>query len=855
MARLIDERSYGPGTVLLDRYRIVSRIGGGGMGEVYLADDLVLGQPVALKFLPEALVQRDDVRRRFYEEVRTARRVTHANVARVHDIAEVEGRPVLSMEYVEGEDLAQLLRQIGRLPREKALDIARQVCAGLAAAHEAGVLHRDLKPANVLLDRSGKVRLTDFGLAVVLDEQGEGGLVGTPAYMSPEQIAGGRVDERSEVYSLGLLLYELFTGRRAFQGRTFEELHAQQLQETPATPSSVLAEMDPAVERVILRCLEKDPEERPASVRSVAWALPGGDPLAAALAAGETPPPELVAEAGDRGGLAPGVALALFAAVLVGLATVVALAPRTGLVPLAGLEEPPAVLARRARDVLQRAGADAEHADVTSGFMPLTATIEHVAEEDPDPRRWDRLAEKGQKPFAFWYRTGPTALVPFNVTRLWPSYNDPPQATPGMARVRLDPDGGLLSFSIVPGRYDEGADPRPDPDWAPLFAEAGLDLASFEPVDPRWTPEVASDRRFAWQGAYPGAADLALRVEAASFRGRPVSFELLFPWDKPPEPPHSAVTTAALINVAWIVVAMVGGGLLARRNLRLGRGDSKGALRLGVAALVLRLAAWLCAAHHLPLTNEINSFLVQLAMGLLLLALLWTFYLALEPYFRRLWPRRLVSWVRLVDGRLRDPLVGRDVLVGLLFGLAATLLATAYAVVPAWLGLPPPRPDQLGGDFTQGLVLSGSRQSVALLLLVLYNGLTSGLFLAILLLLLRLVLRRQSLAVLGMIAVGAFLTSLDTGWPWADRAFGAAVMALWLWAMLRFGLLPVTIGVFVHVLLSAFPLTTDTSAWYFGASALALGTTLVLAAYGFTVARAGRPLFGDPFLEQAGASA
>ncbi|HET7745817.1 MAG TPA: serine/threonine-protein kinase, partial [Vicinamibacteria bacterium] len=154
-----------PGTVLRDRYRIVGLLGKGGMGEVYRADDLKLGQAVALKFLPESLSGDPERRERFYNEVRTAREVTHPAVTRVHDIDEVDGHVFLSMEYVDGEDLGSLLRRIGRLPQDKAVEIARQVCAGLAAAHDKGVLHRDLKPENVMLDGRGRARITDFGLA------------------------------------------------------------------------------------------------------------------------------------------------------------------------------------------------------------------------------------------------------------------------------------------------------------------------------------------------------------------------------------------------------------------------------------------------------------------------------------------------------------------------------------------------------------------------------------------------------------------------------------------------------------------------------------------------------------------
>ena len=221
----ISHGRFAPGALLDGRYRIIGLLGRGGMGEVYRADDLRLGQPVALKFLPETL-RHDPVRlAQFHNEVRTARQVSHPNVCRVYDIGEADGLLYLSMEYVDGEDLASSLRRIGRFPEDKAADIARQLCAGLAAAHQRGVVHRDLKPANVMLDGAGRVRVMDFGLAAV--GRVEDVRAGTPAYMAPEQLLGREVTAKSDIFALGLVIYELFTGRRAFSATTVAELVSQ----------------------------------------------------------------------------------------------------------------------------------------------------------------------------------------------------------------------------------------------------------------------------------------------------------------------------------------------------------------------------------------------------------------------------------------------------------------------------------------------------------------------------------------------------------------------------------------------------------------------------------------------------
>ena len=314
----IDNARFVPGTILNERYRIVGLLGRGGMGEVYRADDLKLSQPVALKFLPDHLLSDGAALARFHREVRVARQVSHRNVCRVYDIGEVDGRQFLSMEFIKGEELSSLLRRIGHLPSEKAGQLARQICAGLAAAHEAGVLHRDLKPSNIMIDGEGNARVLDFGLAGLTEEFKDDELgAGTPAYMAPEQLDRKEQTVKTDIYSLGLVLYELFTGKRAFEAPSLDQLiKLRRSDATPTNPTSIIKDLDPVIEKVIDHCIQKDPALRPASVLQVAAALPGGDPIAAALAAGETPSPEMVAAASAEGALRPAVALVIFASFL-----------------------------------------------------------------------------------------------------------------------------------------------------------------------------------------------------------------------------------------------------------------------------------------------------------------------------------------------------------------------------------------------------------------------------------------------------------------------------------------------------------------------------------------------------------
>src|SRR5471030_2390400 len=346
---------FAPGTLLAGRFRIVAPLGRGGMGEVYRADDLKLGQTVALKFLPDDLMHDPARLAQFHNEVRVARTISHRNVCRTYDIGDADGRPFLTMEYVDGEDLASLLRRIGRFPQEKAVEVARQICAGVAAAHERGVLHRDLKPANVMIDGEGHVRLTDFGLAAIAGNI-DNIRSGTPAYMAPEQLAGREVTQRSDIYALGLVLFELFTGKRAYEAGTLNELLQLHESGSVASPSSVVRDLDPTIERAIQRCLEREPSKRPPSALAVSAALPGVDQLAAAIAAGETPSPEMVAAAGEQSALKPAIGIGLVLFTLVMLALLVVQSQRFSVIHRIPFPRSSDSLNDRAQELIERFG-------------------------------------------------------------------------------------------------------------------------------------------------------------------------------------------------------------------------------------------------------------------------------------------------------------------------------------------------------------------------------------------------------------------------------------------------------------------------------------------------------------------
>jgi serine/threonine-protein kinase len=348
-------------------------------------------------------------------EVRMARQVSHPNVCRVYDVGESDGQLFLSMELVDGEDLASLLRRIGRLPDDKAVEVAQQLCAGLAAAHQSGVLHRDLKPSNVMLDGKGRARITDFGLAVALEDAVRERPAGTPGYMAPELFDGGRVTVQSDVYALGLVLYEIFTGKRAFDAPNLAELHRRQSEPDPTPPSNLVRNLDPVIERAILRCLDRDPAQRPRTAQSVAAALPGGDPLAAALAAGETPSPEMVAAAGPQGALRPAVAwTCLVASLVLIMGTSMFLAPRATDWGLSPMPKSPEVLSDRAQDLARKLGYTSI-VDRADWIGPDVDYIEY-ASAHASATDWKRTAGQVWPSAAnFRYRQSPQWLMPSRI--------------------------------------------------------------------------------------------------------------------------------------------------------------------------------------------------------------------------------------------------------------------------------------------------------------------------------------------------------------------------------------------------------------------------------------------------------
>jgi len=837
---------FAPGTLLASRYRIVSRLGKGGMGEVFRAEDILLGQPVALKFLPESARGNLNFLKRFYDEVRIARQISHPNVCRVHDIGEIDGQPYLSMEYIDGEDLSSLLRRIGRLPADKASEFARKMCAGLAAAHAQGVLHRDLKPGNIMIDGRGEPRITDFGLAAIASGI-EGAEIrnGTPAYMAPEQLEGREVSVQSDLYALGLVFYEMFTGKQAHEANSMSDLLRMRQESRLTNPSTLVEGIDPAVERAIKKCLEPDPKLRPASAVALAASLPGGDPLAAAMAAGHTPSPEMVAAAGEEGTLRPLTAIGLVAGIAVAIAAAAWVGTRFQVLDKIPLTTPQ-VLESKAREIVQGLGYTEPPVDTADAFQFSWDHRSFFWKRDLNREQSIKALATQPSPLTYWYRQSPLPMVAESIySDGLVHLNDPAPVVAGMVTTVIGTDGRLLWFSAVPPEKAAEKSSGP-PDWHALFAAAKLDPAAFTPAEPEWTPLAATQDRAAWTGMYPGQDNMPVRIEAASFEGKPVYFAIVFPWTIPQRTANAKAPTATRavtrnVYLILLILTALAAAVIARINWKGFRGDVRGATRVALWVAIISMIVWVLRAHHVADAAEQALLFDALPQAAGTAAMFWIVYLALEPWVRRYWPQALISWSRVLAGRWRDPIVGRDILFSLLLGLA-------YAFYIFLLnGL-----DGITlGNYDVSLLL-GWRPVMVTVASNLVEAITSSLQYFMLLFLLRILLRKQWLASVAFVVLWvAFRTLSGTSSSlWLSALFLAPIYGVLLLIQVRFGLLALMLTLFVFNTTLHMMMTMNFGAWYGESSAAIVVVLAGMALWGCKLALGNRPLLSAAVLEK-----
>jgi serine/threonine-protein kinase len=842
-----------PGQRVGARYRIVGLLGRGGMGEVYRADDLELGQSVALKFLPERLAADDAAIERFRREVRTARQIAHPNVCRVYDISEVDGHMFLTMEYIDGEDLAHALRRMGRPSPEKAVELAREICRGLAAAHENGVLHRDLKPANIMIDGRGRARITDFGLAGLAEElQAANERAGTVQYMAPEQLAHGDVSVRSDIYSLGLILYELFTGRRAFEGESVEEIKRSRESAPSVSLSSAGESIDPAIERVVMRCLAPEPKDRPGSVYAVLGALPGGDPIAAALAAGETPSPELVANARDHGGIRPAVGVACVAVSVVLTLLIAALNARLNAYP----ELSAAALSVEAQRIAIALGYDDLPANDVGRFA---AFADYQASRYAIPKaERTTIDQSGWTPaYVYWRRWSAAPLeapVFHEPEKIWMFY--PAQTSPGSVTVMLSSTGVLKGLYAVP---EATISPTDEVAWSDLLVFADIDPGTATEIEPSIRPLQHCDELRAWRVDAADGSESRV-AHAGSANGRIVYFET-----RSQEVASDRTIlgpSATLLGGIGIYVALLtGGAILAWRNVRQRRCDLRSAFRLGLLSALIFAFIELLSISIVDqpflwglfdmVGEERGAHLMQHGLTVFVL------YMAIEPYARRIWPRSLIGVVRSLSGKARDPLVGREILIGATFGIALGVIVRAQSMGGALLTL---EPGVLLLDDPELASLSSVGRLLAVIAFALANSMLWVVVLMVILVVTRfLTPNNLTSAIVSAIVATVFYALFIVG-QGAPLVMGVVTGVTYgfgtVWLVTRFGFLAGYVGAYTIMLVSFEELITIApNAWYGPMAVPVFIAVLGPMVYGFVVALAGQPLFKDLLAEPAPAGA
>jgi serine/threonine-protein kinase len=666
--------------------------------------------------------------------------------------------------------------------------------------------------------------------------------------MAPEQLAGQEVTALSDVYSLGLVLYEIFTGKRAFAAETLADLVKQRSQEPVSTPSTWVRGLDPSVERIILRCLEADPSKRPSGALAVAAALPGGDPLAEALAAGETPSPQMVAAAGETTGLAPRLAIASLAAIILGLAAAVFISLKVSGLQLINGKLPPEVLHQKAWETIEKLGYSAPAVDEAERFYYDTNFTDYVHEHTKPRPDWPKVLAHRPPALLYSYRQSPVYLDPDGLHMFMTpgivTLDDPPAIQSGMINILLDAQGRLYYLQAMPDEIETHPPPAHPVDWKVLFDAAGLNPAEYHPAEPTRLPLASFDERAAWTGSWPGT-DFPLNIEAAAWRGKPVFFHMGGPWTTPDRTQYNNLTpgqhASQIIELIMAILLLAAGALLARRNYVKGKSDVRGAFRLASAVFVIQMALWVCLDHYIPTLATFGRFIIAVSTSLFLSAAIWMLYVALEPYVRRHWPHALISWSRLLAGNPRDPLVGRDVLWGVLLGVLWAVIVGVGFLFLKREGATPQLPNS---D-----LLMGSRQVLGSSLQNIGHGILGTFEFFFVIFLLRVILRNKWLALVCFVGFFTVLNTIQGDHPQIMWPVWLLVYLVAAGAVTRFGLIVLAVGLFTADVLLNLPYSLDFSTWYAAHAAIVLAGFVALAAWGFYTSLGGQKVWKDEIFE------
>ena len=558
----------------------------------------------------------------------------------------------------------------------------------------------------------------------------------------------------------------------------------------------------------------------------------------------------MVAAAGETEGFRPAIAWGCLLLVVVGLVVTVVLAQKTQLLNLVPLPSPPEVLAAKAREMARDFGYTAMPLDTAYSFRLRTGFLDYLEKNDRSLTRWNKLAAGVPPTVEFWYRESPGFMS--NITL--GSYGlvdpeNPPNLISGMWRIFLDTQGHLLRFEAVPPQFDTSTEAASLPNWGSLFAAAGLDADQFKSVPPQWTPLAATDARAAWEGIWPGHPELPLRVEAASYRGKPVYFSLISPWTKPDRMDAEQVTTGELIEltITYIVFFSIVtlGVVMARSNVRSGRSDRRGATRLALLVFVSLAGVYVMAAHHVPGLPELGILFTAVALGLMVGTTVWLLYVALEPHVRRRWPDSLISWGRVLAGQLRDPVVGRDLLLGILAGVFLAAASRVQELLPGWMGkiaLPP----QSNMDFDS---LTGLRDLIGSIPAYVAIYVFLSLLFFFIFFLIRLVLRKEWLAVVVVLSLVSLFAAWGDNHPVLNTIYVLVIFGTALAVLVRFGLFALVVTLCANAVLRGYLLTTHLSAWYAEPTFFVFFVFLAAAIFGFYTSTAGKSLFGGISLD------